>query len=159
METNTDHSKEEPVQDQIAEYHADINQIQLEGYALRVRKARNALFWAAALIFVAEVVVYASSAAELDPLAISFIVIVSSAFVALGLWTKKRPFTAIVSGLILFILYILLVAIVNGYAEGAIGVIKGLFGGWIFKILIFVALIKHLQDAKELQKALDEKKA
>jgi hypothetical protein len=41
---------QEKVQDQIADYHADINQIHLEGYELGVKKARNALFWAAGLI-------------------------------------------------------------------------------------------------------------
>jgi hypothetical protein len=145
------------IQDQIADYHADINQIHLEGYELGVRKARNALFWAAGLILLGEVITYAMSGLEIEPIGITFIVVVVGTFIGLALWTKKKPYTAIVSGIIAFTLYILLVATLNGYAEGAIGVIKGLFGGFIVKILIFVALIRPLSDAKELQRAKEEK--
>ena len=155
METNQE--KPEEVQDQIATYHADINQIHLEGYEIGVRKARNALFWAAGLILLGEVIVYARSGLEIDAIGVSIIAVIVGTFIGLALWTKKKPYTAIVSGIIAFILYILFVAIANGYVEGAMGVIKGLFGGFIVKILIFIALIRPLSDAKELQKAKEEK--
>jgi hypothetical protein len=157
METNQE--KPETVQDQIADYHADINQIHLEGYELRVKKARNALFWAAGLILLGEIIGYARSGAEVEPIGISIIAVIVGTFIGLALWTKTKPYTAIVSGLIAFILYILLIAIINGYVEGALGVLKGLFGGFIVKILIFVALIRPLSDAKELQKAKEERSA
>jgi len=155
METNQE--KPEEVQDQIAAYHADINQIHLEGYEIGVRKARNALFWAAGLILLGEVIVYARSGLEIDAIGVSIIAVIVGTFIGLALWTKKKPYTAIVSGIIAFILYILFVAIANGYVEGAMGVVKGLFGGFIVKILIFIALIRPLSDAKELQKAKEEK--
>lgn len=157
METNTDNSHEEHVQDQIADYHADINQIELEGYELRVRKARNALFWAAGLILAGEVFVYIRSGAEVEPIGVSIITVIVGTFIALALWTKKKPYTAILTGILAFILYILLVTVINGYAEGAEGVIKALFGGIIVKALIFVALIRPLKDAKELQKIKEER--
>ena len=154
MDTN---QEKEEVYDQIASYHDDINQIHLEGYEIGVRKARNALFWAAGLILLGEVITYARSGLGIEPIGISFIVLVVGTFIGLALWTKKKPYTAIVSGIVAFTLYILLVAALNGYAEGAIGVLKGLFGGFIVKILIFVALIRPLSDAKELQRAKEER--
>ena len=157
METNPEKPGE--VQDQIADYHADINQIHMEGYELGVKKARNALFWAAGLILLGEVITYARSGLDIEPIGVSFIVIVVGTFIGLALWTKKKPYTAIVSGIIAFTLYILLVAVLNGYVEGAMGVIKGLFGGFVVKILIFVALIRPLSDAKELQRAKEERTA
>ena len=159
MEMNQDNPHEEVKEDQITNYHADIHQIELEGYELGVKKARNALFWAAGLILLAEVIVYARSGIDPEPIGISFIVGIVGSFLGLALWTKKKPFTAIVSGLILFIAYILFVAIINGYVDGFVGVLKGLFGGWLFKILIFVALIRPLKDAKELQKIKEENEA
>lgn len=155
METNQEKPGE--VQDQIADYHADINQIHLEGYELGVKKARNALFWAAGLILLNEVIGYARSGQEIEPIGVSIITVIVGTFIGLALWTKKKPYTAIVSGIIAFILYILLIAVINGYVEGAIGVFKGLIGGWLVKILIFVALIRPLSDAKELQRAKEEK--
>jgi hypothetical protein len=157
METNQENPGE--VQDQIADYHADINQIHLEGYEIGVKKARNALFWAAGLIFLGEAIVYAQSGLDIEPIGITIIAVIAGTFIGLALWTKKKPYTAIVSGIIAFILYILLVATINGYVDGALGVVKGLFGGLLVKILIFVALIRPLKDAKELQKAKEEEKA
>ncbi|MBS1509728.1 MAG: hypothetical protein JST86_02710 [Bacteroidetes bacterium] len=143
--------------DQIAQYHDDIRQIELEGYELRVRKARNALFLAAGLILLSEIIGYIRSGVDPEPIGISIVVIIIGSFVALALWTKRKPHTAVITGIILFTLYILLVAIINGYVDGAMGVFLGLVGGWLFKILIYVALFRHLGDAKELQAALDEK--
>lgn len=157
METNTPNPEQEPVQDLIADYHADINQIELEGYELRVKKARNALFWAAGLILLGEILVYVRSGDELDMYGVAIITVIVGTFIGLALWTKKKPYTAIVAGIIAFILYILLVVVVNGYAEGAAGVLKALFSGILVKVLIFVALIRPLQDAKELQKLKEER--
>lgn len=157
METNTPNPEQEPVQDLIADYHADINQIELEGYELRVKKARNALFWAAGLILLGEILVYARSGAELDIYGVAIVTLIVGTFIGLALWTKKKPYTAIISGIIAFVLYILLVVVLNGYAEGAAGVLKALFSGILVKVLIFVALIRPLQDAKELQKLKEER--
>ena len=157
----------EPVQqpeennpDLIAGYHDDIRQIELEGYEIGVRKARNALFIAAGLILLQEFIAIARLPAgyEVDPFSYLYISVIVGIFIALAFWTKKKPFTAIVMGLVAFIAYLILVAVVNGYVEGAEGVFKAIIGGWLFKIFIFAALIRPLSDARELQRAKDEKK-
>ena len=157
METNQNQQVPETGQDQIAEYHDNIKHIELEGYQKRVKKARNALFLAAALILIAEVVVCIISAIEFDAFIITLITVIVGVFVALGLWTKKKPYTAIVLGIIWFVAYIIFVAVVNGYIGGAAGVFKAIFSGFIWKIIIFVALIRPLKDAKELQREKQEK--
>ena len=157
METTPNNPQEEIQQDQIAEYHSDIRQIELEGYELGVKKARNALFWAAGLILLGEIIAYARSGAEVEPIGIAIITAIVGTFIGLALWTKKKPYTAILLGIIAFVAYLLLVVFINGFAEGAEGVLKALFGGIIVKVLIFVALIRPLKDAKELQKIKEEK--
>ena len=143
--------------DVIAEQLNELQDIELEGYALAVKKARNALFWTAGLIFVGELLSMAITIGEFDPVITIFAVVVSGIFVALALWTKKKPYTALVSGLIAFILYILLVVVVNGMVNGAEGVAKGLFSGIIVKVIILVNLIRPLKDAKALQTARENR--
>lgn len=151
---------EEEIKDQIAAYHDDIEKIHLEGYEIGVRKARNALFIAAALILVGELIGIARipDGYEIDPISYLYIGGMVSIFIALALWTKKKPYSAIVLGIIAFIAYIILVAVVNGYLSGGEGVVKAIIGGWIFKVFILVALIRPLSDAKQLQKAKEEKR-
>ena len=157
MEPNHEIPPQVIKQDQITEYHADIRQIELEGYELGVKKARNALFWAAGLILLGEIITYARSAGEGEALGIAIIILIVGTFFGLALWTKKKPYTAIVMGIVAFIVYILLVVVINGIADGAEGVLKALFGGIIVKVLILVALIRPLKDAKLLQDVKEEK--
>ena len=157
MEPDKNIPPQEIQQDQIAEYHDDIRHIELEGYELGVKKARNALFWAAGLILLGEVITYARTDGEVEALGIAIITLIVGIFIGLALWTKKKPYTAIVMGIVAFILYLLLVVIINGFAEGAEGVLKSLFGGIIVKVLILIALIRPLKDAKLLQDVKEDK--
>jgi len=77
--------------------------------------------------------------------------------VGLALWTKKKPYTALIAGIIAFIAYILLAVVANGYVEGTTGVFKALVSGIIVKVIIFVQLFRPLKDAKELQAAKAQK--
>jgi hypothetical protein len=153
MEINKIPEPTEDTVNQIADYHDEIRQIELEGYELTVKKARNALFWAAGLVSLGEIIGYARSGIEPDLLGIIIVAVIVAAFIMLALWTKKRPYTAIIMGIVVFCLYILLNVIAFAYIEGATGILKGIFGGIIVKILILVALIRPLKDAKELQNA------
>lgn len=141
---------------QIADFHEGIAELEKEGYKAGVNKARNMLFLAAGLILAGEVIGVAIASEGIDPLGAAIVVFIVGIFIALAIWTKKKPFTAIVGGLIAFISYILLNAVLLGYADGADGVFKGLFGGIIFKIIILAALIRPLKDAKELQRIMEQ---
>lgn len=137
----------------ISEYANELKQIEMEGYELAVRKARNALFWAGGLIFLGEMISMFRQGLGFQP--ILFLVALAEAgiFIGLAFWTKKKPYTAVVTGLIAFIGIILLGVIVNGMVEGSAGVLKALFGGIIVKVIILVNLILPLKDAKALQEA------
>jgi peptidoglycan/LPS O-acetylase OafA/YrhL len=142
--------------DVIADHFDELRQIELEGYELAVKKARNALFWVAALIMFWELYASYRQTGTFELEVTLFAAFVSGIFLLLAFWTKTKPYTALISGIIAFILYKLLVVGVNGYLEGGEGILKGLMSGIIFTIFIFVQLFRPLKDAKELQKAKEE---
>jgi len=140
-------------QDVIANEFNELRQIEMEGYETAVRKARNVLFLAGALIFVGEMVSMYRTYGDFDLTVFIIALVEAGLFVALALWTKSKPYTAVVSGLVLFIVIIILSAVFNGMADGAEGLFKALIGGFIWKIIILVTLIKGMADAKSLQEA------
>jgi hypothetical protein len=142
--------------DVIADYANDLRQMEMEQYEAGVRKARKALFWAGGLIFVGELISMYSQGFGMQPLLLVFAVLEAGIFIALGFWTKKKPYTAVLSGLIAFIGIILFSVVVNGMVEGGAGVVQALFSGIIVKVAILVNLILPLKDAKALQAARGE---
>lgn len=156
METNQSQSPENET-DSIEAYHNNIRQIELEGYKLGIRKVRNALYWTAALVFAGEMIAMFASIGSFNRYVFIVALFEAGIFVALALWTKKKPYTAIVSGLVAFIGILILSAAISTYADGGIGFLKAIFSGFIVKIIILVNLIKALNDAKALQDASEEK--
>ncbi|MGG9972029.1 hypothetical protein ACQ33O_09575 [Ferruginibacter sp. SUN002] len=145
--TNTN----EQTQDQIADYAEEIKKINMEGSERVVKKARNALFWTAGLLLLGEILSIFLNKLEVDVVLVGVIVVEVGAFIALALLTKTKPYTAVVSGLILFIGIQLLAAVAYGYAGGIEGVLKTLSSGIIVKVIILVNLFRAIGDAKELQ--------
>lgn len=145
--TNPPNDQQNPISD----YANEILQIQMEGNERSVRKARNALFWAGGLIFFFEMFFMFRAGLGFEPIVFGFALIVGGVFVGLGLWTKKKPYTAIILGLVAFIGYIALGVVLNGIVDGSAGVVKALFSGIIVKVIILVNLILPIKDAKELQ--------
>ncbi|MCP9752202.1 hypothetical protein [Ferruginibacter sp. HRS2-29] len=156
METNQ--QDPQPPQDLIADYHADIRQIEIEGYELGVKKARNALFWAGGLFFAGEMIAMYRSLQEFNWIVFVIALVEAGLFIALGLYTRKKPYTAIVLGLILFIGLILLGAVFSFIEGGTENILRAIFGGILVKILILLALIRPLKEAKELQTIKGEEK-
>jgi peptidoglycan/LPS O-acetylase OafA/YrhL len=111
-------------------------------YDKHIRQARNAIFVTAGVILLSLIVTLIASSKEeneylwIDLLLYGAFII---GFIALGFWTKNRPYYAIICALILYLIFIGL---------NAIGDIKTLFSGIIFKILIIVYLVKGINDAK-----------
>lgn len=148
---NEPDKKESSISDQLEE----IKQENLEGYWVAVRKARNALFWTAGLVFAGEMITMARTHNEFEPIVFIIALVEAGIFIALAMWTKHKPYTAIITGLIVFILLTVLVPIILSISEGGDGesIAKAIFGGIIIKIIILVNLGKALNDARELQKA------
>jgi Na+/proline symporter len=148
METNNINQEPENKQDQIAEYHDEIKHFELEGYQQKVRKARNALFIAAGALALGFFISLAQSGeAFIGDLLIVFGPLIV-AFILLGFWTKKKPYTAIILGLILFFGFWIGFSILEP---------RNIYSGIIIKIFVIVALFSAINDAKELQKAIEEK--
>lgn len=154
METN------QPVENepagQIAAYNDEIASIQREGHELVVKKARNALFWAAGLIFFGELLTMLRDSEGFDPVTFFMALAISGIFIGLALWTKKKPYTAIIVGIIVFIGYWALGIISYGIILGAEGIGRAIIGGIIIRIVILINLIRPLKDAKELQELMEQ---
>src|SRR5262245_28702442 len=116
----------------ISDYYDGVKELEMQGYETGIRKARIALFATAVLLAIGELISASTMDYPITGEIIAIIAVESGIFIALGFWTKKRPFTAIVIGLIIFIgLWILAIA-----AAG----VRGAIGGIIVRIIIIVYL-------------------
>ncbi len=134
----------EPVQEPkeehvIADYVDGMKQLELEAYQTSIRKARNTLFVAAALTFIGEAFTISQYGEGFTVLTMTIILIEAGLFVALAFWSKKKPFAAIISGIILIILYWAL----SVYADPS-----NIFRGILVRIVMIVYLARATSDAK-----------
>jgi hypothetical protein len=115
-----------------------------QGYDRHIRHARNALFIVAGVLVINLIVLYNSLPPDYEyfwlDLAIWGVFIV--AFIFLGLYTKTKPYTAIVAAMCLYAIIIAL----NAYID-----IHSLYRGILLKIIVIVTLVKAVNDAKEAQ--------
>ena len=95
---------------EITEYYEGVKQLEMQGFESGIKNARTALFVTAALLFAGELISAAISELPFTFLFWIIILIQSGVFVALGFWTRTRPYAAIVTGLVFFLF---------------------LFGGWL----------------------------
>lgn len=133
-------NQQPPAENEIADYYDGVKKLEMEGYETGIKKARNALFVTAALVFIGELVSAGVSGIGITPLLIVIALIEAGIFVGLGFWTKTKPYSAIVVGLILFILMWVAAIAINGG--------KGVYSGIIVKIIIISYLVSALKQAK-----------
>ena len=120
-----------------------------QGYDKQIRQARNAIFIAAGVLLLNLIILAATIPDDYDYFWLdcsiwgAFII----GFIVLGIWTKKRPYTAIICALILYGVFIILNAVLD---------INTIYKGIILKIVIITLLIKGLNDAKEAQSMQDQ---
>ena len=121
----------------------------IEGYNKNIRQARNTIFVAAGLILVSLIMLLATLPEDYEYMWIDITIwsVFIIGFVLLGLWTKKKPYTAIVSALILYILVVVLNAALD---------ITTLYKGILVKIVIIGLLVKSINNAKEAQQMKDQ---
>jgi hypothetical protein len=156
MDQNLQQPESEGQKDLISDYANEVRQMDLEYAQSGIRKARNALFFAGVMIFISEIVSVFQGGYGFTWYLLLIALVEGGIFVALALWTKKKPYYAVVGGIIAFIGIMLFSVAVNAYADGWGGGIKALVGGFIFKIFILVALFRALSDAKSVQAAQKE---
>lgn len=124
----------------ISDYYDDVKKLEMRGYESGIRKARNALFVTAGLLLLGEILSASTNHIPWTPLLIGIVVVEVGVFVALGLWTKTKPFSAIVTGLILFVLYWIATIIIVG--------VEASYSGIIVKLIIIVTLAQAVKPAR-----------
>jgi hypothetical protein len=77
--------------------------------------------------------------------AAAVVILIAGIYVLLAFWTKKKPYTAILTALIIFICLEVLGAIVQP---------ASIFQGWIVKIVILILLLVGLRNAKDTQRMM-----
>ncbi len=125
------------------------DEFSMEGYNKHIRQARNTLFIAAAILFINAMILFAKYPFDMETLWLDYLLwtVYIGGFVALGFWTQKKPYYAIIGGLILFGVFILINAIVEPAT---------IISGLIFKIAVVVFLVKGLADAKAAQEMKEQ---
>jgi hypothetical protein len=122
-EKHNNFSPETPRENEIADYYDRIKKLEMQSYEGGIKKARNALFVTAGLLLLGEILAVSMSGLKWTPLMIGIIAIEVGIFFALGFWTKQKPYSAIIIGLILFILYWIAGIIINGPEAAYKGII------------------------------------
>lgn len=125
------------------------DEFSMQGYDKHIRQARNAIFVVAAILVINLIMFVYSIPAEYEYLWLDVAIwgLFIAGFIVLGFWTKKKPYSAIISALILYALFIGLTAFVD---------ISNLFKGIILKVIVIVTLIKGLNDARQAQQMKDQ---
>ena len=149
MENTTPGKKIENI---ITDHYINDRKEKLKAIEKKINKSRNTLFFVAALTLIAGLFLIKINGYN-DGREFKFTVFISLVFVALGFFTKKEPFAALVMALIIYVgLWFLTVALVGP---------EYLFKGIIAKafIIFFIASgIPHASQAEELRKELKEMK-
>ena len=131
---------ESPKENEISEYFDGVKKMEMQGYESGIKNARTALFVTAFLVLLAEVLTVSMAGLEWTPLMVGIVAIEVGIFVALGFWTKSKPYTATVVGLIVFVLYWVAAIALNG-GEAA-------YKGIIVKVIIIATLVQAIKPAK-----------
>jgi hypothetical protein len=110
-----------------------------EAYVKAINKARNILYILAAINLAFGLIV---GLLNDDIATIIGGVLAAGIYFSLGLWSKKKPFPAIVTGLIVYITFIVIGALINPMS---------IFAGLIWKVLIISGFVYGYKGAKEAE--------
>lgn len=130
-ENGDDHEK--------AKFHAQkvLKKSQIKEDRKKISSARNTLYWMAGIFFISGLVLYTN----LDDIIVLIAgVILAVIYLVLAYWSQKKPFPAILSGLLLY----LMVIVVNSIDEPS-----RIFEGILLKIIILSFLIKGMYSASQ----------
>ena len=114
----------------------------MEGYDKHIRNARIILYVLAGLTFLS---IYSLFPFDDNPMRIVLavsIAVFGITFIVLAFWSKKKPYYAILTALIIFIVMEGLAALIDPVS---------LWQGWLLKIAVIILLLLGLRNAKETQ--------
>lgn len=119
-------------------------EIDLIEYNSQIKKAGNTLYIIAGLWAVWGLIFYVQSHDTAELVADLVLIVL---FAGLGLWSRRKPLTAIISGAALYAIVLILLAVVN-----PISIISGI----LWKIMIIGAFIRGIKAAIEVEKVKKE---
>jgi len=121
----------------------------MQGYDKHIRQARNAIWIAAGVLLLNLLYLAATIPDGYEYLWIDMLIwgAFVAGFVVLGIWSKKKPYTAIVCALILYSVFIIFNAVLD---------LTTLYKGIILKVVIIVLLAKGISDAREAQRMQEQ---
>ncbi len=127
------------------------NEFSLQGYDKHIKQARNAIFFAGGILLV-NVLIMLMRAEQYEYIWLDVLIwgVFIAGFAFLGFYCKKKPYTAIVAALCLYVLFILLNAALD---------VTTIYKGILLKIVIIVLLVKGINDAKQAQELAKSFKA
>jgi hypothetical protein len=118
----------------------------MEGYDKHIRNARIILFILAGIFLLGIFSVMPFDDNPLKLVMAGIMVLFAAAYIALAFWTKKKPYTAILIALILYISLQVLSFLLQP---------ASIFQGWILKIIVILLLLLGLRNAKESQRLME----
>ena len=123
-------------------------EIYLHEENIKIKRASHALYYIAGATMIWGLIAYGTSK---DVETKNSILIVNTVlaliYASLGLWSKKKPLTAIISGFSLYVLVFILNAITNPLS---------IFSGIVLKIFIVVYFVRGIKSAIEADKLKKE---
>ncbi|MDY8136864.1 zinc ribbon domain-containing protein [Aquimarina sp. 2201CG5-10] len=125
-----------------AVFHANrvMKNSQIKDDEKRIKSARNTLYWMAGLSFAFGLILFFRTQ---DTIELIVQTIVSGIYLLLAYWSQQKPFAAILSGLLLYLTIIAILAIVDPFT---------IFSGIIFKVIIIAFLVKGVYSASQNNK-------
>jgi hypothetical protein len=122
-----------------------------KAFNLAVHYSKGALFFSAGIILLVQVLAYAFSGRFPDIFNLLLAIIMFFVFFGLSIWAKKKPYTAIKIGALVYCVYIVLISIPFIMQDGVKGFFNSLYSGCLFKILILTLLGNAASKAKTMQ--------
>lgn len=110
----------------------------LQDHKKAVNKARYILFGLSALNFI--VAILLAVIVRINVISFISVLILSGIFLGLGLWSRKNPFSAILTGFFVYVVLQVIQALLNP---------QSIFNGIILKIIIISGFIYGFKGAKE----------
>jgi hypothetical protein len=124
----------------ISDFYEGVKDMEKRSYEYAIRKGRTTLFVIAGLLLVSELVGAMAANIPIDATILAIVAVEAGIFVALGFWTKSKPFSAILIGLIVFIGFWIIAIVISGITGAILGI--------LIRAVIVYNLITTLKPAK-----------
>ncbi|TDW99862.1 hypothetical protein [Dinghuibacter silviterrae] len=122
-----------------------VKQAEREGFEAGVKRGRNALFWIAVLLVLSQTLIsYARQ--ELTLQFLGLVLFFGTFFAAMGFYTHKRPFVALLAGTLGYI-SLWVIDLACGYARGGANMATGV----LVRVAFTIFLIRALPAARRLE--------